>query len=377
MDDNFLISCMECGHVCDYKNQKKCKNCNSEWIDATYNLPPKNNNKPLISNISSMWRYKRLLPIKNVNNIVTLDEGWTPILRLNYLEKQLGLKKILVKDERKNPTSTFKDRQASMIISNLKNINIGKLVACSTGNVAVSYAAYCAKANIKFSAFLPDGVSDNKIKKIINYGSEVHNVSGNYDEAKKIAKNYAIKNNIYYDEGTSLLYNREAKKTIAYEIAEQLEWKVPDWYIQAVSGGSGPMGVWKGFKELQSIGLIKKIPKIACVQANGCSPMVDSFINNLKKATPVVPSTSIITLSTGDPGMSYIFLRKYITETGGTMVKVTEDTAEKIADYLIEKEDLYMCHAAATAFGGLYKLSKDGIISKDSTVIVNCSGGNL
>jgi threonine synthase len=163
-------------------------------------------------------------------------------------------------------------------------------------------------------------------------------------------------------------------KTIAYEIVEQLGWRAPDWYIQAVSGGLGPLGVYQGFTELQRMGLIERIPKLAVIQTEGCSPMVKAFKAGKDVAEAVIPDTRIIILATGDPGKSYTYLWNLTQKFGGCMESVTDAEAFAAMRSLAKSEGMAVEPATSVAFAGLEKLLRNGTISKDETVAVNCTG---
>jgi threonine synthase len=163
-------------------------------------------------------------------------------------------------------------------------------------------------------------------------------------------------------------------KTIAYEIIEQLGWRAPDWYIQAVSGGMGPLGVYQGFKELYSMGLISHVPKLAVIQTEGCSPMVQAFKEDKEVAEAVIPNTRIIILATGDPGKSYTYLWKLTRSYGGLMESVSDAEAFSAMRALAKSEGMAVEPATAVAFAGLEKMLKNGSISKAELVVVNCTG---
>ena len=215
------------------------------------------------------------------------------------------------------------------------------------------------------------------------YGAEVIKVAGTYDQAKNVAADFATRRGIHFDKGAKAIPGKESMKTVAYEIAEELAmqtgngsgpWKAPDWYIQAVSGGIGPIGVQKGFEELYKMGLINKVPKIGVVQVTGCSPMVRAFDAKQPKAEPVVPETRITVLSTGAPGLGYEILYKANQTYGGHMISVTDDEAFDAMRRLAKTEGYSVEPATSVAFAGLDKLILQGIIKPDETVVVNCSG---
>ena len=251
---------------------------------------------------------------------------------------------------------------------------ISEAVIASTGNAAVAYAAACARAGIKLWVFMTSLVPQEKIRETALFGAEVIRVSGNYDQTKQIAAQFAERRKLFLDRGASSISARESMKTIAYEIVEQLGWRTPDWYIQAVSGGMGPLGVYQGFKELYGMGLITHIPKLAVIQSEGCAPMVQAFKSGQDVAEAVVPNTRIIILSTGDPGKSYTYLWNLIQSFGGLMESVTDAEAFGAMRTLAKREGMAVEPATSVAFAGLEKMLHNGDIDKDELVVVNCTG---
>jgi threonine synthase len=268
-------------------------------------------------------------------------------------------------------------------VSYLRQQGIHECVLASTGNKAAAYAAFCARAGIRLWIFLTSTVPAEKLRELALYGAEVVKITGTYDQAKKVAMDFAARRNLYFDTGAESIPGREGFKTVAFEIAEQLarykplpngKWRVPDWYIQAVSGGIGPLGVWKGFQELMRMGLTDKMPRLAVIQAEGCAPMVTAWRFNLPQADPVVPHTRIAVLATGSPGRAYEELRKHCLATSGTMLSVSDGEAFRVMRRMARVEGFSMEPAAAVAFAGLEKLIEQGVIHTDETVVVNCSG---
>lgn len=357
-----------------------CTACGGSWLDARYDigaLPPE---WPalLAQRPHDLWRYRELLPFPEdfVFNAMG-GEGWTPLTRAHGLERELEHHpqgEIWIKDERRQPTGSFKDRQAAFTTSVLKAQGITELVLASTGNAAAAYAAYCARAGIKFWVFLPSSVPAEKMRELGLYGAEVIKITGNYDQAKEIAADFAIRRGIYRDGGAKSISGKESMKTIALEIVEQLGWRAPDWYVQAVSGGIGPLGVLKGFVELHAAGLIERVPKLAIVQVEGCAPMTRAWQQGLAKAEAVLPDTLITVLSTGDPGMAYTILKAAMDTHGGAMTAVSDGEAFRTMRRVARTEGYSMEPAASVAFAGLEKLVAEGVIRSDECVVVNCSG---
>jgi len=331
-----------------------------------------------------MWRYRELLPLRDDASKVTMGEGGTPLLRATNLGLMLGCPHIYVKDERQGPTGSFKDRQAALAISVMKEHGVTEAVVATTGNVGISYSAYSALAGIKMWTFLTSLVPAEKMREVALYGSEVIKVTGTYDETKRVAAQFAARKGLFLDRGIRGISARESMKTVAFEIAEQLPmqvgrgdtpWRTPDWYIQAVSGGMGPAGVWKACEELMTLGLVDRMPKLACIQAAGCAPMVHSFNKGLEEAEPVLnPQTLVITVATGSPGPAYKFLARVAREHGGAFEAVSDEETFRAMHVMAKLDGLSMEPAAAMAFAGLFKLLNQGVIQRDEVIVVNCSG---
>jgi len=385
------LECAACGHRTPFiRPLKACEQCGGEWLDARYDYDDVRKTWPtaLRERIFNMWRYRELLPLHDERHKVTMGEGGTPLLHAANLGLMLGCPHIYVKDERQGPTGSFKDRQASLAISVMKEYGVTAAVVASTGNVAISYSAYSALAGIKMWTFLTSLVPSEKMREVALYGSEVIKVTATYDETKKVAADFAARKGLFFDRGIRSIAAREAMKTVGFEIAEQLPelivpkdpasgtaWRTPDWYIQAVSGGMGPVGVWKAYEELMTLGLVDRMPRLACIQVAGCAPMVHSFNKGLEEAEPVLnPQTLVITIATGSPGPAYSFLSRVIREHGGAFEAVTDEETFRAMHVMAKLDGISMEPAAATAFAGLFKLLSKGVIQRDEVIVVNCSG---
>ncbi len=372
------LQCVLCNHQQPYEPfiPAVCKNCASQWLEAHYDYVTFKRDilRGLPNRPSNLWRYQDVLPLSNPAALDLYPAGGTPLWLSQRFAPALGHASVYFKDERYGPTSSFKDRQAAVAVAAMNENNIREAVIASTGNAAVAYAAACARAGIKLWVFMTSLVPQEKLREAALFGAEVIRVSGNYDQTKQIAAQFAQRKNLLLDRGASSVPARESMKTIAYEIVEQLGWKAPDWYIQAVSGGLGPLGVYQGFKEMFEMGLIDKVPKLAIIQAEGCSPMVQAFKAGKDTAEPVVPDTRIIILSTGDPGKSYTYLWNLTQKYGGLMESVTDAEAFSAMRALAKSEGMAVEPATSVAFAGFEKLSREGKIGKDETVVINCTG---
>lgn len=397
MSTKFMVECIDCGHKTPYTvTSVSCPKCGGEWRETLYDLDSlKDSFLSLIKNRTfGLWRYKELLPVRTPDPELTLGEGGTPLIRAANLGMMLGCPHIYIKDERQGPTTSFKDRQAAVTIAALKEGGVTEAVIASTGNVAISYSAYAARAGIKLWAFITSLVPPVKMREVALYGTQVVKVTGNYDQAKQIAAQFAKQRALYVDQGVRSITTVDSMKTIAFEIAEQLAavlgspghlntssqpksvWRSPDWYFQSVSGGLGPVGVLKGFSELKKMGIVDKIPAFANIQAEGCAPMVHGWKAGMDTATPVqTPRTHIATLATGDPGRTYTLLRQRMLEaSGGTFESVSDEEAFKAMHILAKMEGISVEPATAVAFAGLIKMIRSGQIKPTDVIVVNCTG---
>jgi threonine synthase len=400
MAAHFVVECIDCGTLSPYSPRfSLCPQCHGAWRQARYDYETlaKTFVLSLRDRPFHFWRYLDLLPISNAANIVTLGEGGTPLHHAPNLGLMLGLPNLFIKDERQGPTSSFKDRQAALTVAALKEAGIQEAVVASTGNVAISYSAYCARAGIKLWAFLTSMVPAAKMQEVAIYGTQVIKVTGTYDHTKQVAAEFAKRKGIFIDQGTRSITPIEAMKTIAFELAEQLTpllgsalrgtgklksspWRCPDWYIQAVSGGMGPMGVLKGFEELKMLGLVSQLPGIAAIQVEGCAPMATAWKRGMDQPDVVAaPVTNISTLSTGDPGRTYTLLRAQLTkpDSRAAFETVSDEEAFRATHIVAKMEGISLEPAASVAFAGLFKLVRQGTIKPDDIVVVNASGHTL
>jgi len=372
------LECNICGNQQIYEpfSPAICKTCDSHWLEARYDYQSFKREilRGLPERPSNMWRYQDVLPVGDPEAIDLYPAGGTPLWLSQRFAPSLGHKNVYIKDERYAPTSSFKDRQAAVAVAAMVEGGMQEAVIASTGNAAVAYAAACARAGIKLWVFMTSLVPQEKLREAALFGAEVIRVSGNYDQTKQIASQFAERRHLLLDRGASSIPARESMKTIAYEIVEQLGWNAPDWYIQAVSGGLGPLGVYQGFKELYAMGLIDRIPKLAVIQVDGCAPMVTAFKAGKEVAEAIVPDTRIIILSTGDPGRSYTYLWNLSQQFGGIMESVSDAEAFSAMRSLAKTEGMAVEPASAVAFAGLKKMIQYNIVNQDETIVVNCTG---
>ncbi len=373
-----FIQCVQCQHQQPYQPMVSpvCEKCGATWLEPHYDYAAFKREVfgGLRGRSHDIWRYHDILPVNEPSTLDFKNVGWTPLQLARRFGQSFDHPRIYVKDERYGPTSSFKDRQAVISVSALYQAGVRECVIASTGNAAVAYAAACARVGIKLWVFMTSLVPQEKLREAALFGAEVVKVSGTYDQTKIIASEFAARRGLWYDRGANSIPARESMKTIAYEIVEQLGWIAPDWYIQSVSGGLGPLGVYHGFLEMFEMGLIDRIPNVGVIQAEGCAPMVKAWKAGKDHADPVIPETRIAILSTGDPGKIYTYLYTLVSRSGGTMESVTDTEAFTAMLKLAKSEGTAMEPASAVAFAGTEKLVRQGTIKKDELVVVNCTG---
>jgi threonine synthase len=237
-----MIECLDCGHQAPYlPTSTACPNCGSQWCEARYDFDEIS--RSLLSKLPErpfdLWRYRELLPVQNPNLSIQMGEGGTPLIRATNLGMMLGNPNIYIKDERQGPTSSFKDRQAAVSIAALKEAGITEMVLASTGNVAIAYSAFAARAGIKLWAFLTSLVPAEKMREVAIYGTQVVKVTASYDQAKQVAAEFARQRGLYLERGSRSIPPVEAMKTIAFEICEQLTNQLgPQLELATPAGGS-------------------------------------------------------------------------------------------------------------------------------------------
>ena len=325
----------------------------------------------------SMWRYQELLPL-NGDPTVGIDVGFTPLIRSEGLARALGVKELYLKNDAVNhPTLSFKDRVVSVALSKAKEFGF-QIVACaSTGNLANSVAALAAAGGFKSYIFVPYDLEQGKILGTLIYGTNLIGIRGSYDEVNRlcseIAENYGwafVNINIrpFYAEGS---------KTFGFEIAEQLGWKVPQHVIVPMAGGSLITKIWKGFKELEAIGLLDEVQtKIYGAQASGSNPIVAAFKAGLDWIKPQRPQTIAKSLAIGNPADGYYAL-KTIRESGGWAEDVTDKEIIEGMKLLAQTEGIFTETAGGVTVGVTKKLIEQGIIPRDESILISITGNGL
>ncbi len=351
--------CVKCGKIHKpEENLVHCKKCGGP-LDIDYDYKKI---EDLIVKESFLreqiwhWKYWMFYPLINISKKVTLMEGGTPLLKSRYFSDKN--KEVWFKFEGMNPTGSFKDRGTTVEVSKAVELGMKEVCCASTGNMGASVAAYCARAGIKCKIFLPEriAVSSLKIKQIKTYGAEIVRIKGEYSNAAKECESYAKRSGSYLMGDYS--YRGEGQKSVGFEIADQMNWKVPDYIVCPMGNGTLIYATWDSFNDLKKIKIIDKLPKMVGVQAKGCCPIVDAFKNKKKTVDPVdSPNTIATAIECGDPLDGQKAL-KALRDSKGLVEKVSDEDMLKTLKLLGNKDGLYVEPSGAASLTGLLKLNK-------------------
>ena len=373
------LVCRECKKEYDPQFRYICEECFGP-LDVTY-IYPNNISKEIFESRKekTYWRYFELLPIKDKNNIVSINSGFTPLQKSTNLSKDLQLKSLYIKNDSVNPTFSFKDRPAGVAVSRAKEINLQAVGCASTGNLASATAAHAAVARLPCYIFAPADLEHVKISQALSYGAEFVAVDGTYDDANRVASVIGDSKGIGIVNINMRPYYVEGSKTLAYEVAEQLNWQIPDYLVIPVGSGAMLNAICKGFEELQEIGLVNDVSnlKIIAAQPHGCSPIVDAFKSNSNEIFPVEkPNTIAKSLAIGDPGDG-IYVLKRLKQYHGIAESATN---QEIIDGIIKlskSEGIFTEPAGGVSVAVLQKLVENGKIDRDANIVCYVTGNGL
>ena len=369
--------CVKCGR--EYEATPNLTTCECGGIlDIIYDYDyiKKNLTKETLkSRPHTMWRYRELLPVEETTPDTPLRVGWSPLYEEPRLAKMLGLKKFWVKDDGQNPTASLKDRASAMAVAKAGEAG-AKIIACSsTGNAASSLAGNAAAAGLKTFIFVPERAPKGKVAQLMTFGANVISVQGNYEETFELSKKAIDKWGWYNRNAAINPYLSEGKKTVSLEIAEQLEWKMPDYLAISVGDGCTIAGVWKGFKDLYAVGLIDKLPRLISAQAEGCHP-INRAIAEDKPWKPMEENTLADSIAVGVPRNADKALMA-IRESNGIVVNVTDEEIMAAQKLLGMTCGVFGEPAGVTGAAGVKKLCEQGVLGENDTVVSVVTGNGL
>ncbi len=320
-----ILTCPKCGREYPINELQNLCNCGAPLLAYIQVEAETNPLEMIITEDESLWRYRKLLPIKNENDRVTLGEGMTPLKREAELGSLLGLDNLYLKDEGVNPTGSFKDRGMTVALSRAKELGVTKVSLPSAGNAGVAAAAYADAAGMECWVFIPDDTPSSFSKSCLEYGANVTMVKGTITDAG-LMMSETLDESWFNLSTLKEPYRVEGKKTMGYELAEQLDWKLPDVIIYPTGGGTGLIGMWKAFDEMEKLGWIDgERPKMVSVQSEGCAPIVKAFHDGKDFAEPWDNAkTNALGLRVPSAVGDFLMLRA-LRESGGTAIAVSED----------------------------------------------------
>jgi threonine synthase len=385
MDGEFFLkdlSCSECGKSFRADRiQTYCPDCAAPLLPE-YDLPAikKSLDRDQIRHRpKGIWRWFELLPVRDRHNMITLGEGDTPVLRLERLGMELGLRNLYLKEEAQNPTGTFKARGLATAVSKANELGITRLVIPSAGNAGGAMAAYAARSGMDALIYMPKNSPSSNFVESSIMGAHVELVDGLIDVASKLAQRIESTEGWFNLSTFKEPYRVEGKKIMGYEIAESFDWKLPDVIIYPTGGGTGLVGMWKAFCELKELGWLESetLPRMISVQAEGCAPVVKA-IEHGSISCEVWPDAHTIATGLCVPkSFADRLILKDIRHSHGTAISVTDDEILHWQSQLAQKEGIFACPEGAATLAGLVALRRRGLIYSDESIILFNTGTGL
>ena len=372
-----FLQCRECHKKYDTGFKYICEDCFGP-LDVQYNFPKLDKNT-FSNRENTYWRYFELLPIENKSNIVSINAGMTPLVKAKSLGEKLGLNNLYIKNDSVNPTFSFKDRPAGVAISKAKEFGLNAVGCASTGNLASATAAHAAKGGFQCHIFAPSDIEMAKIAQALSYGANYVAVDGTYDDANRIAAQIGDSRGIGIVNINMRSHYVEGSKTLAYEVAEQLDWSVPDHLVVPVGSGAMLNAICKGFEELRTVSLLNDVSNMHMIaaQPHGCAPIVDAFKSNSKEVIPVeTPDTIAKSLAIGDPGDGRYVLKRLQQYNGFAEEANNKEILDAII-LLAKTEGIFTEPAGGVSVSVLQKMVEQGKIDKNDNVVCYVTGNGL
>jgi threonine synthase len=374
------LKCVFCGGVFAARGHFTCPRCGICGIlDVQYDYPAIARHLTRLALAArrelSHWRYRELLPLRSGSPLPDLAVGWTPLTPATSLARHLGVQRLLLKDDGRNATGSMKDRASSVGVVKAHEAR-HKIIACaSTGNAASSCAGMAASMGLRSVIFVPQRAPEAKVTQLLIFGATVLRVRGGYEQAFRLCQESCERWGWYNRNSGVNPYLVEGKKTVGLEIAEQLDWSPTDWVAVSVGDGCTIAGVWKGFRELRTLGLIERTPRILGVQAEGAAPVTTAFRNG-RPLEAIEPQTIADSIAVGVP-RNWKRAVMAVQESGGTMINVSDDEILDAIRYTGRLAGVFAEPAAATAVAGLRRAVADGVIGKRASAVAIITGNGL
>ena len=367
------LECPECGKAFEPDElQTICRACDSPLL-ARYDLAgvkARLAKDALTARPATLWRYHELLPVRDPSWIVTLGEGGTPLFPAPRLGRKLGLSRLEIKDEGLNPTGTFKARGLSVAVSRALELGIRGFAIPTAGNAGGALAAYAGRAGLPAHVFMPEDAPEANRAEVIRSGAKLHLVPGLINDAGRVMSRMAPEAGLFDMSTLREPYRLEGKKTMGYEIALDRRWELPDVIVYPTGGGTGLVGIWKAFQEMEELGWIgSRRPRLVCVQAEECAPIVQAFQADRDRAVLFAQAQTIAAgLRVPHPFADRLILRA-IRESGGTALTVTDSEMSAVRTLIASTEGIQACLEGAATVAALRKLIDSGLIQSTERVV--------
>jgi threonine synthase len=375
------LECMACGTRHDAgRLHNLCTQCGKP-LYARYDLAAASRTLTkgaLAKRAADMWRYREVMPVEDDANIVSLGEGWTPLLRAERLGTDVGIERLLIKDESLNPTQSFKARGMSAAVSMAKELGVRKLAAPSAGNAGGALAAYAARAGLEAHIFVPKDTPRANIVECQRLGAYLTLIDGLItDCGAEVARRKDAEG--WFDVSTlKEPYRVEGKKTLGYELAEQLDWKLPDVIIYPTGGGTGLVGMWKAFDEMQQMGWIgSKRPRMVTVQSDGCAPIVKAFEEGKQHAEMFENAATVASGLRVPKAIGDFLILDAIRKSGGTAIAVSDAELIDAVDEIGSREGLFVAPEGGACLPALRVLIERHLVDRDETVVLFNTGAGI
>ena len=332
--------------------------------------------KTLFGRPPTLWRYLELLPVENPLNIVSLTETITPILPVDRLGSEFGLQNLMIKDESRLPTGSFKARGMAMAVTMAKELGLKRLAVPTAGNAGGALAAYAARAGLESWVFMPEDTPIINQKECVLHGANVYAVNGLIDDCGKLVGEGKSEMGWFDVSTLKEPYRIEGKKTMGLELAEQFDWELPDWILYPTGGGTGLIGMWKAFGELETLGWLKsgKKPKMVCCQSDGCEPIVRAFESGARHAKRVNNACTIASGLRVPKAVGDFMILDAIHDSGGLAMSSPEREISKWMHLSNSTEGIAVCPETAVCLGVLDQLVSQGKVKPNDRVLVFNTG---
>ena len=327
---------------------------------------------------ASLWRYREVLPVVRADNIVSLGEGWTPLLHARRLGEQLGMTRLHIKDESVNPTGSFKARGMALAVSMAKELGVKKLAVPSAGNAAGALAAYAARAGLEAHIFMPRDVPLANRLECEQTGAHVTLVDGLITDCGKLVAERKEQEGWFDVSTLKEPYRLEGKKTMGYELAEQCGWSLPDVILYPTGGGTGLIGMWKAFDEMQQLGWINaRRPRMVSVQATGCAPIVHAFATGASHGAEIPRPHTVASGLRVPAAIGDFLMLDILRKSGGTAVSVSDEELLAAVGEIGAAEGLFPAPEGAACLPALKRLLQRGAVKHDDRVVLFNTGSGL